>query len=43
MSPLLSPQVLKREKRVANLVVHFDEFLRVLLLDEVLGELLHGA
>ena len=41
--PLLAPQVLERKQDVADLVVHFDELLRVPLLDQVLGELLHGA
>jgi hypothetical protein len=27
MGPLLSPEILEREKSVTNLVVHLDEFL----------------
>jgi len=40
--PLLPPQVLVREERVANLVVLFDGALVVLLLGELWGELFHG-
>lgn len=43
MGPLLAPEVLEREESVADLVVHLHELLGLLLLDQGLGELLHGS
>ena len=40
--PLLAPQVLVREERVADLIVLADGALVVALLGELWGELLHG-
>jgi len=43
MGPLLSPEILEGEESVTDLVVHLDESLGLLLLDQVLWELLHWA
>jgi hypothetical protein len=43
MGPFLSPEILEGEESVTNLVVHLDESLGLLLLDQVLWELLHGS
>lgn len=43
VGPFLSPEILEREESVADLVVHLDESLGLLLLDQVLWELLHGS
>ena len=43
MGPLLSPEILEGEESVTNLVVHLDESLGLLLLDQVLWELLHWS
>ena len=43
MGPLLSPEVLEGEESVTDLVVHLHELLGLLLADQVLRELLHGA
>ena len=43
LDPLFSPQVLEGEESVTDLVVVLEGFLRLLLLDQVLGELLDGA
>ena len=41
MGPFLSPEILKGEESVSDLVEHLNESLGLLLLDQVLWELLH--
>ena len=43
MGPFLSPEILKGEESVTDLVVHLNESSRFLLFDEVLWELLHWS
>ena len=43
MGPFLSPEILEGEESVTDLVVHLDESLGLLLLDQVLWELLHWS
>jgi len=43
LDPLFSPEVLEREKSVTDLVVALHCLLGLLLLDQILRELLHGA
>jgi hypothetical protein len=43
MGPFLSPEILEREESITNLVIHLDESLGLLLLDQILWELLHWS